>query len=406
MILAAITFPNLGISVDPSRVAFSIFGKDVYWYGILIALGFLLATLYCCKRAPHFGLVEDNVLDMLLYVAPVAIIGARVYYCVFYWDLFRDNPISCLYIWEGGLAIYGGVIAGALALLVYSKVKKVKASVLLDLGGLGLLIGQMIGRWGNFVNREAYGAPTDSFLKMGLETANGVDYYHPTFFYESMWNLAGFLILHWYSKRRKYDGQIFTLYVAWYGLGRGFIEGLRMDSLYLFDTGLRVSQILGFASCLVAVGLLIWNLYLSPKRNCHVLLVDAVRQNSGEAAQEDFDAEAEESATTRENCETVDTDCMQTGEQGTSNMDSASLFTMENDSVEADFGETETAGEDLSKAGASTLETVGKDPTKVVSPTLKTAETDPSKGNSGAPGSLEPNTSGRPTEVLTDTDDA
>lgn len=286
--LPVITFPNLGIRVDPSRVAFTLFGKDVYWYGILIAAGFLLAVLYSCRRASEFGLKEENVLDMLLYAAPAAIIGARVYYCVFYWEIFRDNPISCLYIWEGGLAIYGGVIGGALAVLLYCRLHKVRAGALLDLAGLGLLIGQAIGRWGNFINREAYGAETDSFLKMGLETASGVRYYHPTFLYESAWNLLGFLLLHSYSKKRKYDGEIFTLYVAWYGFGRMVIEGLRTDSLYLFSTGLRVSQVLAFASCLAALGALAWSLYASPRRTTRKLLADEVRerQEQAEAAQE------------------------------------------------------------------------------------------------------------------------
>ena len=296
MMLSAITFPNLGIDVDPSKIAFTIFGKDVYWYGILIATGFLLAVIYACRRAPKLGLKEDNVLDMLLYVVPAAIIGARAYYCIFYWELFRDDPISCLYIWEGGMAIYGGVIGGVLALLLYSKLKKVKASVLLDLGGLGLLIGQMIGRWGNFINREAYGAQTDSFFKMGIATASGVTYYHPTFLYESVWNLMGFLLLHFYSKKRKYDGEIFTLYVAWYGLGRGIIEGLRTDSLYFFGTGLRVSQVLGFASCLVAICLLVWNLALSPRRGRRELLVDRARRMEQEAQVETTAPEAVEDA--------------------------------------------------------------------------------------------------------------
>ena len=256
MLSSVITFPNLGISVNPSRVAFTVFGKDVYWYGIIIAVGFILAVVYALRRCGQFGLTEDDILDMLFVTVPAAIICARLYYCIFYWDLYRDNPISILYIWEGGLAIYGGIIGASVAVVVFCKVKKLPVGPMLDIGGLGLLIGQMIGRWGNFINREAHGSVTDSFLKMGLEDAVGnVTYYHPTFLYESLWNLVGFVLLHFYSRRRKFDGEVFCLYVAWYGLGRAWIEGLRTDSLYLFHTGIRVSQLLAVVSFLVAVGL-------------------------------------------------------------------------------------------------------------------------------------------------------
>lgn len=260
--MGTITFPNLGISVNPSPVAFTIFGKDIYWYGIIIATGFILATIYAMKRSKQFGLTEDNILDMLLVAVPVAIICARAYYCVFYWDLYKDNPISALYIWEGGLAIYGGVIGALIAVAIFCKVKKMPFGPLADIGGLGLLIGQMIGRWGNFINREAHGAVTDSFLKMGIADAAGnVTYYQPTFLYESLWNLVGFIMLHFYSKRRKFDGEVFLLYLAWYGLGRAWIEGLRTDSLYLFGTGIRVSQLLAILSCVGAVAAIVFIRY-------------------------------------------------------------------------------------------------------------------------------------------------
>lgn len=256
--MGAISFPNLGISVNPSPVAFSLFGKEIYWYGIIIAAGFVLATIYAMKRAKQFGLTEDHILDMLLAAVPVAILCARAYYCIFYWDLYRDNPISALYIWEGGLAIYGGVIGAVAAVAVFCKVKKLPLGPFVDIGGLGLLIGQMIGRWGNFMNREAHGAVTDSFLKMGIADAAGnVTYYQPTFLYESLWNLVGFILLHFYSKRRRFDGEVFLLYLAWYGLGRAWIEGLRTDSLYLFGTGIRVSQLLAIVSFAAAAAAII-----------------------------------------------------------------------------------------------------------------------------------------------------
>jgi phosphatidylglycerol:prolipoprotein diacylglycerol transferase len=260
MILSAITFPSFGITIDPPRVAFSVFGKDIYWYGIIIAVGFLLAVFYGLRRASQFDLRQDDILDMLFVAVPLAIIGARAYYCIFYWDLYADNPISCLYIWEGGLAIYGGIIGAVLGVLIISRIKKISPRNYLDIGSLGLLIGQSIGRWGNFINREAHGAITDGFFRMGIENADGTfTYYQPTFLFESLWNAIGFVLLHFYSKRgRKFRGEIFLLYVAWYGFGRGIIEGMRTDSLYLFNTGIRVSQLLGFLSCTVALGVWAW----------------------------------------------------------------------------------------------------------------------------------------------------
>ncbi len=263
MIISKIVFPGLGLSLDPSPVAFSIGGKAVYWYGIILAAGFLLAVLYALRRVDEFGFTQDHILDGLLIVTPVSIICARAYYCIFNWQLYADHPISCLYIWEGGLAVYGSVIGAILMTVLFTRWKKLPLKPLLDLVSLGFLIGQFIGRWGNFINREAHGGVTDSFLRMGLEDAFGnITYYHPTFLYESVWNFVGFVFLHFYSKRRKYDGQIFTMYVAWYGLGRMIVEGMRTDSLYLFSTGIRVSQLLAAISCLVATALLLWRLLI------------------------------------------------------------------------------------------------------------------------------------------------
>ena len=260
MFLASpITFPNLGIEINPSPVAFTVFGKDIYWYGIIIAAGFLLAVFYMLARAKDFGVTQDDVLDMILWAVPIGVVCARLYYCIFYWELYADDPISILYIWEGGLAIYGGIIGGAITLLVVAKHKKIPAPVLLDVAGMGVIIGQLVGRWGNFMNREAHGAVTDAFLKMGLQDASGVvTYYHPTFLYESVWNLIGFIGLHFFSKKRKFDGEVFLLYVAWCGLGRVWIEGLRTESLYLFSTGIRVSQLVAAVSFLAAAGILTW----------------------------------------------------------------------------------------------------------------------------------------------------
>ncbi len=254
-----ITFPGLGISLNPSRVAFSLFGKEIYWYGIIIALGFILAVIYAMIRVKEFGLTQDNILDMLFVTVPTSVICARLYYCIFEWERYKNAPISILYIWEGGLAIYGAVIGAVVSAVLFCKVKKVPLAPMLDIGGLGLLIGQMIGRWGNFINREAHGSVTEAFLKMGLTDSTGtVTYYHPTFLYESLWNLTGFIVLHFLSKKRRFDGQIFAGYVAWYGLGRAWIEGLRTDSLYLFKTGIRVSQLLAAVSFILAAAWIVY----------------------------------------------------------------------------------------------------------------------------------------------------
>lgn len=255
---STITFPSFGIEVDPPRF-FEIGPLTVYFYGLIIGIGLLLAVWYCCKRSQQFGLTEDHVLDGLILVLPIAVICARVYYCIFAWHEFADDPISVLYIWNGGIAIYGGVLGAVFGMWIFSKWKKVKLTAVLDLIMIGFLIGQSIGRWGNFMNREAFGAQTDSFLRMGLTNmyTGEITYFHPTFLYESLWNAAGFVILHFASKKRKYDGQVALWYAAWYGLGRTMIEGLRMDSLYWGP--FRVSQCLAALSCIVAVAILIYN---------------------------------------------------------------------------------------------------------------------------------------------------
>lgn len=257
---ATITFPILGenFSINPSS-SYTVFGHQLNWYGAIIALGFLLAALYVTKRSKVFGLTADNIIDMLIISVPLAIIVARLYFVVFNFSEYSHRLIDIVKIWEGGLAIYGGVIGGVLGVFIFSRIKKIPMAPVLDVGSFGLLIGQAIGRWGNLINREAFGAMTDVPWKMGLQTAAGTYYFHPTFLYESLWNLLGFVLLHFYSKRRRYDGQMFLLYVAWYGLGRVWIERLRVDSLYLFGTGLRVSQLLAGLSLLAALAILIRN---------------------------------------------------------------------------------------------------------------------------------------------------
>lgn len=218
----------------------------------------LLAVIYCCRRSKEFGVTEDDLTDGVLWVTPFAICCARAYYCAFEWSSYASNPISVLYIWNGGLAIYGGVLGAIVGAAVFAKCKKLKLSTLLDVVCLGFLIGQSMGRWGNFFNREAFGSATDSFFRMGLYNVftRSVEYHHPTFLYESLWNLTGFVLLHFLSKKRRYDGQVALGYAAWYGLGRAMIEGLRTDSLYWGP--FRVSQVLAAVSCIAAVSVLLW----------------------------------------------------------------------------------------------------------------------------------------------------
>ena len=252
---SSISFPMLGnFSIDPPSY-FTVFGRNIYFYGVLIALGFLLAILYCGRRSRDFGIQADDFYDLMLWLIPLSIVGARLYFVLFRLDDYLADPISILKVHEGGLAIYGGVIAGVLCAVFVCRHKKIPLPAMLDLTVLGLLIGQIIGRWGNFMNREAFGAETAIFCRMGLTAPDGTTIYvHPTFLYESLWNLACFVFLLFFTKRggRRYDGQCALIYFFWYGLGRAWIEGLRTDSLYIGGTGIRVSQLLSLILALAA----------------------------------------------------------------------------------------------------------------------------------------------------------
>ena len=298
---SVISFPALGIELNPPR-GFSIGPLYIHFYGVIIACGLILAVVYACRRSREAGLTEDSLLDGDLWITPFSIVCARAYYCVFSWPMYRNNPISVLYIWEGGLAIYGAVLGAAVGVIVFCKIKKCSLPALLDLVSLGFLIGQFIGRWGNFFNREAFGAATDAVTRMGLfNTVTGVtEYYHPTFLYESVWNLAGFLLLHFLSRKKQYDGQIALGYCAWYGLGRAFIEGLRMDSLYWGP--FRVSQLLAAGSCAVAVAVLLVQAFRP--HDAARLAVNRTAVKAAEATEDITEAEkapeAEETAETTE----------------------------------------------------------------------------------------------------------
>ncbi len=251
----------MGLDFNINRVAFNVFGKNIYWYGIIICAGFILGALYMNARAKDFGITPDNLVDCLILCVPSAIVCARIYYVVFEWDYYRSHLSEIIAVWNGGIAIYGGVIGVLLALWGYSRYRKVPFASLCDTAAPGLLIGQCIGRWGNFVNAEAHGGATGLPWGMSIDGGEPV---HPTFFYESLWNLIGFLLLHFYSKKRKFKGECALLYVAWYGLGRAWIEGLRTDSLRLGS--LRVSQGLAVISCIAAVCVLV--------HKYHAIIVD------------------------------------------------------------------------------------------------------------------------------------
>ena len=251
-------------------------GKGVYWYGIIIALGLLMALLFCMKQRKKYGISEDDLLDGLLWGIPFGIIGARLYYVIFYLDLYRNsdgtiNWREVIAIWDGGLAIYGGVIATVIVALLLSRHRKFKIGAMLDLVVMGLLIGQIFGRWGNFMNREAFGAETTLPWRMQLTTTAGtLIEVHPTFLYESLWNLIGLLLIVFVvSKARRFDGENTWFYFLWYGIGRFWIEGLRTDSLYLFNwtiagQPIRVSQALSLVMVLVSAFMLLYHIKIKP----------------------------------------------------------------------------------------------------------------------------------------------
>ena len=287
-----VSVPGLGLEFTLDRVAFTIpvLDRPVYWYGVIITGGLILAVYLCSRWGRRFGISEDNIIDMMLFAVPAALVAIRVYYVVFNLDIYRrvDGSLNWGAIFnysDGGLAIYGAIISSAIVLWLFCRKKKLSFLAYADLGVHGLFIGQLIGRWGNFMNAEAYGGATAlpwrmcgpsiaaEMLQKGyvdqagyesiLSGALGV---HPTFFYESAWNFAGLIMVYLIGKKRKFDGECFLFYFFWYGLGRAWIEGLRTDSLYLFGWELfgapiRVSQLLAAATCLIAGGALAWMLW-------------------------------------------------------------------------------------------------------------------------------------------------
>lgn len=250
-----IQFPGLGLEFNIDRVAFSLFGKDIYWYGIIIGLGVMIALIYGLYEANRVGFDTNALLDLVIYGIIFGIIGARLYYVIFnfknyssFWDIFK--------IWEGGIAIYGGIIGAVTAGYIYCKKKKQNFLLALDIASIPFLIGQAIGRWGNFVNREAYGSETTLPWRMTIYNEVGkLVSVHPTFLYESLWNVVGIVILILYRKHKKFTGELFALYMTWYGLGRFWIEGLRTDSLMLGP--IRISQLVAIITAIIGIYIIV-----------------------------------------------------------------------------------------------------------------------------------------------------
>ena len=259
-----IEFPNLGVYLADVGKTITVFNFDIAFYGITIAIGMIMGIMIASWQAKRIGVNPDHVIDVAMYGIVFGVIGARIYYVVFSWDMYKNDLMSIFNLREGGLAIYGGIIAAVITVIVFSKIKKLSAPLIFDTVGVGLVTGQAIGRWGNFFNREAFGEYTDSLLAMRLpldavrksdvtelmrehmETIDGVDFIqvHPTYLYESLWCVMVLVIMILYTKHRKFDGELFLLYLFGYGAGRVWIEGLRTDQLLIPVVGLPVSQLL------------------------------------------------------------------------------------------------------------------------------------------------------------------
>ena len=264
-----INFPNLGIYLDHVGKNISIFGFSIAYYGIVIVTGMMIAIWIAQREAKRTGQNPEQYLDLAMIGIAAGILGARIYYVIFAWDYYKDDLLSVFNIRQGGLAIYGGIIGACIAVVIYSRKKKQNFGLLMDTASMSIVFGQIMGRWGNFFNREAFGDYTNNLFAMQLPvsavraneitqkmwdhvvTVNGVEYIqvHPTFLYESLWNVGVLLFLFWFRKRKKFNGEVFLMYLIGYGLGRIWIEGLRTDQLLLPVVGLPVSQLL--SGCLV-----------------------------------------------------------------------------------------------------------------------------------------------------------
>lgn len=274
---AAISFPNLGIEIEKLNNTFSVFGLDIAFYGLIIGIGAVLGALLAFREAKITGQKVDDYIDLALYGIIFGIIGARLYYVIFSWDYYSAHPEKIIRIDEGGLAIYGGVIAGVLTCIILAKIKKKSFWQMADTAILGLMVGQIMGRWGNFFNREAFGGNSDGLFAMRIDTwddavavrvPDTVSYIdeqcryiqvQPTFLYESCWNLLLLILIMIFRKKKKYQGEVFLWYLCGYGIGRTIIEGFRTDQLIIGNTGIPVSQLLAVTLAIVTGAFLIYN---------------------------------------------------------------------------------------------------------------------------------------------------
>ena len=256
-----VSFPKIGLSFEIDRVAFSFFGIDIMWYGVLIGLGIIVAVIYGLYAVKKTELSQDDMLNMIIIALPASIIGARAYYVIFNWSEYSGDIASVFAIRNGGLAIYGGILAASAVVIIYCKTKKIRIGIPFDLLAVGLPLAQAIGRWGNFINCEAYGRETA--LPWGMSIGQYINMVHPTFLYESLWNVVSVILVCSLKKHKKFDGELFCVYMIWYGIGRFWIEGLRQDSLYLGP--LRVSQLVAAASLTAGILIIIYERFYKKK---------------------------------------------------------------------------------------------------------------------------------------------
>ena len=296
----SIEFPNIGIHLENVGKTLTVFGFDIAYYGIVIGIGMLAGIGMAMMEAKRTGQNQEDYLDLAIFAIIFGIIGARLYYVIFAWDMYNDNLLEIFNTRHGGLAIYGGVIAVVIVAIILCRSRHIKLGAMMDLVVMGLLIGQAIGRWGNFLNREAFGAETTMPWRMQLTTTAGeLVEVHPTFLYESLWNLIGLLLIVFViSKARRFDGENTCFYFLWYGVGRFWIEGLRTDSLYLFNwtiagQPIRVSQVLSLVLMIAALAVLFYNIKLHPHRPEDLYVNQVAAREAAAAAAAEAPAETE-----------------------------------------------------------------------------------------------------------------